>query len=114
MKKRIFGEVIASLESGERMEREAANSASLRELRRNNQARGVVCTPRAWMCLNGGALERIFEPLSSAQIGLYLCSKNSLRSSFHYIGCWRWKSVLIALSGKSRFLSPTDVCRGCG
>ena len=54
MKKRIFGEVIASLESGERTDREAANSACLRELRRNNQARGVVCTPRAWMCLNGG------------------------------------------------------------
>ena len=56
LKKRFFGEVIASLESGERMEREAANSACLRELRRNNQARGVVCTPRAWMCLNGGAV----------------------------------------------------------
>ncbi len=57
MKKRIFGEVIASLESGERMDRDAANSACLRELRRNNQARGVVCTPRAWMCLNGGDAE---------------------------------------------------------
>ena len=54
MKKRIFGEVTASLESGERTKREAANSACLREFRRNNQARGVVCTPRAWMCLNGG------------------------------------------------------------
>ena len=56
MKKRFFGEVIASLESGERTERKAANSVSLRELRRNNQARGVVCTPRAWMCLNGGGV----------------------------------------------------------
>ena len=86
MKKRIFGEVIASLENGERTDGEAANSACLRELRRNNQARGVVCTPRAWMCLNGGALGRIFEPLSSTQKGLYLGSKNSLRPSFHYIG----------------------------
>ena len=69
MKKRIFGEVIASLESGERTDREAANSACLRELRRNNQARGVVCTPRAWMCLNGGALERIFNSFSDKIIG---------------------------------------------
>ena len=114
MKKRFLGEGIASLESGERMDGEAANSACLRELRRNNQARGVVCTPRAWMCLNGGAFELIFEPLSSAQIGLYLGSKNSLRPSFHYTGFLKWNSVLIALSRKSRFLSPTDVCRGCG
>jgi hypothetical protein len=60
LKKRIFGEVIASLESGERMDREAAKSACLRELRRNNQARGVTCTPRAWMCLNGGGADHCF------------------------------------------------------
>ena len=81
MKKRFFGEVIASLESGERMDREAANSACLRELRRNNQARGVVCTPRAWMCLNGGALERIFNSFSDEIIG-----RTSVRNvSLHYL-----------------------------
>ena len=74
MKKRIFGEVIASLESGERMEREAANSASLRELRRNNQARGVVCTPRAWMCLNGGDAGGRTRVLGRLPEGFYMLS----------------------------------------
>ena len=77
MKKCFFGEVIASLESGERMDREAANQACLRELRRNNQARGVVCTPRAWMCLNGGGVDQCLKFQIQRKNGARWCELGS-------------------------------------